>query len=203
MHSRPFHRKVGSRSAFLSKNHSTISRRKSRAVIAVLIGALLYHLEGCGEASDASVVRAAASSVLPLAAGPTALPPNSVGRDFITFALNALLLPLLDDDVPARWADPSLSVDCNDARVTIDGGRLDVGSPVPSTFSVRWHMDGCTPLGEGLELSGDVELRVESDSYGYRANVHPKGLRVISAYGVQTLTEPFMARLAVVVPLRP
>lgn len=170
---------------------------------AALIGALLCQLEGCGEATDASAVRAVASSVATLTAGPSALPPNSSTEDFRTFALNALLLPLLDDDVPARWADPSYSVDCNDARVTIDGSRPDVGSPVPSTFRVRWHMDSCTPLGEGLELSGEVELRVEADAYGYRATVHPKGLRLISAYGVQTLTEPFTAYLASDVALRP
>lgn len=116
------------------------------------------------------------------------------------FALNALLLPLLDDDVPARWADPSISLDCDDARVSIDGGRLDIGAPVPSTFQVRWHMDACTPLGDGLELSGDVVLRVEADDRGYRAIVHPQSLRISSSLGVQTLTEPFTAHLAIDIP---
>ena len=123
--------------------------------------------------------------------------------NFMPFALNALLLPLLDDDVPSRWTDPSLSLDCNNGRVTIDGHRLDVGAPVPGAFTVRWHMERCTFLGRDLELSGEVELRVKAAADAYVAHVHPRGLRVSTANGAQTLTEPFEARLGIDVTQRP
>jgi len=167
-------------------------------ITAVLSGALLCQIAGCGRLSEPLPIRPDASSTPSSGALSSANPSNSAAlKDFTTFALNALLLPLLDDDVPARWADPSLLMDCHDARVTVDGDRPDVGAPVPAAFRVRWHMEGCTPLGQGLELSGDVDLSVESNEVGYTAHVHPKGLKVSSITGVQTLSDPFTARLAV------
>jgi hypothetical protein len=71
---------------------------------------------------------------------------------FTTFALNALLLPLLDDDVPARWADPSRSMDCNDARVTVDGAHPGVGSYVPSAFTVPWRWIGARRWAKARSL---------------------------------------------------
>jgi len=64
--------------------------------------------------------------------------------------LHALLLPLLDDEVSARIADPSLALECADAEVTLDGNRLDIGAPIPTTFALRWTMDRCQPLGDYL-----------------------------------------------------
>jgi len=171
--------------------------------IAILIGASLSHIAGCSPVSEPKALHPDASSPPRFVTASSATQATAATRSFTTFALNALLLPLLDDDVPARWADPSLSMDCNDARVRVDGDRPDVGAPVPSEFRVRWHTEGCTPLGEGLELSGDVDLRVESNEGGYTAHVYPKGLRVRSAAGEQTLTEPFTATLAVLVAMRP
>jgi hypothetical protein len=56
---------------------------------------------------------------------------NEATAQFVAFALNALLVPLFDDDLPPRWADPSLSFDCDAGDVTIDDAPLDIGAPVP------------------------------------------------------------------------
>jgi hypothetical protein len=165
--------------------------RSASIVGVVMISAVFWHLAGREDPSKTSNVAPT------LASGPVTLPHDSVASHFKRIALNALLLPLLDEDAPERWADPSYVVDCADARVTIDGGRLDVGSPVPRSFRVRWYMDQCAPLGDVWELSGVVELRVESDDHGYRAHVKPKELSVTSARGGETLTDPFMAYLAI------
>jgi hypothetical protein len=166
---------------------------------AVLLGVLLCQAAGCGQATEPIAVPSDVSPTPRAFTGSGSTPSSAAARDFITFALNALLLPLLDDDVPARWADPSIAVDCNDAHVTVDGAHPGVGSNVPSAFTVLWHMDRCTPLGQGLELSGDVDLRVVSTADGYTAHVHPRGLKLISIAGEQTLTEPFTATLEMIV----
>ncbi len=123
---------------------------------------------------------------------------SQAARDLQTFALNVLLLPLLDDDQPSRWADPSMAFDCDAADVRIDGRRPDVGAPVPpEAFTVRWTLRGCEPLDSYVQVSGDVELRVEPVAGGYRARVRPLGLQVTSSAGVETLSEAFDARLSV------
>jgi len=171
---------------------------------AFLFGAAIYQLAACTPQVEPravpSVVSSTPQSVLVLATGETQ---SSVVNAFKTFALHALLLPLLDDETPARWADPSFSVDCDDARVAIDGVRPDIGAPVPDAFTVRWHMERCTPMGQGIELTGDVELRVESSTSGYSARVHPKGLLVRAAAEVHAMNEPFTAVLAVMDSHRP
>ena len=124
--------------------------------------------------------------------------PTRASADFKAFALNALLVPLLDDELPSRWADPSLSVDCEHARVTVDGALPDVGAPVPrDAFTLRWQMERCNPLDGYFELSGEVEIRVEPAAGGYIAVVHPTSLQVISTEGTDILSESFTARLGV------
>jgi hypothetical protein len=107
-----------------------------------------------------------------------------------------LLVPLFDDDLPPRWADPSLSFDCDAGAVTVDDAPLDVGAPVPhEAFTVRWHMERCAPFDDAMELSGDVELTVEPSGGGYQAVVRPAKLHVVSARGHDVLTEAFTARI--------
>lgn len=182
----------------LTSKPPVIARRGAKT-FAILMSNLLYQIAGCGESLALNVAQHTPPAVPVMASESAAVPQNSAVADFKAFALNALLLPLLDDEVPARWADPSLSVDCDDARVTVDGGRPDVGAPVSQSFKVHWHMENCTPLGADLALSGDVELRVESGEHGYTARVEPVSLKVGFPGGVKTLNEPFLANLAVAV----
>ena len=141
-------------------------------------------------------------SVMPIAAPAPAAPrvvmqrgaTNRATLEFQRHALNALLVPLLDDAVPSRFDDPSLSFDCDRGHVTVDGKPLDVGAPVPrSAFVVRWQMLHCDPFDNFVDLTGEVELRVEPRRSGYRVQVRPLGLVVASTHGVDLLDEPFEA----------
>jgi hypothetical protein len=119
-------------------------------------------------------------------------------RDFHVFALNFLLVPLLDDDVPDRWADPRLSMACDDADVRIDGAPPDVGAPVGTApFTVRWWMQRCTTFDGPVTMTGSVELQVVPMTDGYTARVLPHALQVSSVDGVDVVQEPFTTRLRV------
>ena len=172
--------------------------------IAVFFGALLCTLGACSDAVPAAEENTARAALRRFAAT-SAGGESPAARDFKTFALNALLVPLLDaeNDAPARWADPSFSVDCDDAWVTVDGTRPDVNAPVPDTFTVRWQMARCTPLGTHVEVSGAVEMHVEADSQGFSSRIVPNGLTLRSEYGVEAVTEPFTARLPTTLEARP
>lgn len=161
----------------------------------LLAGIVLLCLAGCNRPM-ASVPNTTDNRPASRQAGaPPDSPNEQATADFKQFALNALLVPLLDEDVPARYADPSRSVDCAEGNVTVDGARVDIGAPMPHVFTVRWWMDRCFPLGVPLELSGDVELGVRREGDSYSAIVRPEGLRVRSKFGVEVLAEPFAARL--------
>ena len=122
--------------------------------------------------------------------------PAPAAIHFMTYALNVLLVPLLDDDSPPRWTDPALSFDCEAVDVSIDGAPLDTGAPVPEGgFTVRWRMQRCMPLGNAMEITGDVELRVEPDGAGYHAVVRPIQLHVLSGQDHEVLTEAFTASM--------
>ena len=143
---------------------------------------------------------------MPIAAAAAAAPRPAMQRgatnratlEFQRHALSALLVPLLDDAVPSRFDDPSRSFDCDRGNVTVDGKPLDVGAPVPrSAFVVRWQMLHCDPLDNFVDLTGEVELRVEPSGTSYRVQVRPLGLVVASSYGVDRLDDPFEAALNV------
>lgn len=122
-----------------------------------------------------------------------------ITRDFSRFALNALLVPLLDDDEPPRWTDVALSFFCGPAtRVEVDGKPLVPGTRIPATaFTVRWHMDQCFPMDySAVELSGTVELLVFHDDTGLSAVVSADRLRVSSAKGASRLSAPFAASMS-------
>jgi hypothetical protein len=89
-------------------------------------------------------------------------------------------------------------LDCDAALVTVDGAPPDIGAPVRSgSFTVRLHLQRCTPFDSYLEVSGDVELRVESSDAGYRAVVLPSLLHIDSSESHGVLTEPFVGYLSV------
>ena len=165
------------------------------AADAVLIVAVVSQVSGCGRLAEPRVVGQDVLPTHPTWQTAAASESPAVAR-FKAFAMRALLLPLLDGDTPGRWANPASSLDCDDARVVVDGDRLDIGAPVPDAFTVRWHMQGCAPLDDDVQLTGDVELHVESYASVYSASVHPKGLLVRTSEGMHRVDEPFTAVLA-------
>lgn len=164
----------------------------------LLLLGLLCSAAACTEATGGANGRAARAAA---PAGPDVdvAGERRTVRDFRAFALNALLLPLLDPEIesPGRWADPSFAFACLDGSVTVDGERPDVDAPVPDSFTVRWRLDRCTPLSSRVEVSGEVDLHVELHPGEYVARIVPTGLTLSSAEGVDPLSEPFIARLSI------
>lgn len=102
------------------------------------------------------------------------------------YALNALLLPLLDDAEPPRWSLAAIDLTCGPGtRVLVDGRPLQPGTPVPAApFRVQWQMDGCHPLGaDALALDGGVLLTVYPAGSRLQAQVQPQHLLVAGADG--------------------
>lgn len=124
---------------------------------------------------------------------------DPITGDFSRFALNALLVPLLDDAEPPRWTDVGLNLFCGPAtRVEVNGKPLVPGTQIPATaFTVRWHMDQCFPMDySAVELSGTVELLVFHEDTGLSAVVSADRLRVSSAKGTSRLSAPFAASMS-------
>lgn len=104
--------------------------------------------------------------------------PSVTSRDetlqtFQRFAVNALVLPLIDDTVPPRWSKHALNWICDGrGKVNIDGAPLREGEPVPASFSVRWDLERCAPFdGADLFIFGEVELVVSYDGAELRAQI--------------------------------
>jgi hypothetical protein len=117
---------------------------------------------------------------------PHAAPDAPLPAALHAFALNALLVPLLDDAVPPRWTDVSIAYGCAPGtHVLVNGQPLVDGQPMPATtFTVQWTMNRCQPLGpDAVELSGRVDLQVFHEDDGLSAIVTPQRLRVDSALG--------------------
>jgi hypothetical protein len=115
------------------------------------------------------------------------------------FALNALLVPLLDDAVPPRWTEVALHHLCGPGtRVEVNGQPLVPAAPIPATaFTVRWHIDSCWPLGSrDIELSGSVELLVFHEDNGLSALVSAQRLRVSGVRGSAGVGLPFTATMS-------
>ena len=116
--------------------------------------------------------------------------------DLYKFALNAFLVPLLDDAVPPRWTDVAMEFACGPGTtVIVDGEPMVAGQPIPvKAFTVRWMMESCLPMGqESVELSGCVELVVHRKGAGVSAVVKPDNLRIDSHMGRAWLRGPFTA----------
>ena len=121
--------------------------------------------------------------------------------DLYRFALNALLVPLMDDAVPPRWTEAAIDFNCGPGTsVTVDAAPLVAGQLIPAkTFTLRWDMDHCTPMGpESVALSGRVELVVSHVNGGLSAMVMPDRLRVDSHLGSAWLQGPFAAETSLV-----
>ncbi len=128
-----------------------------------------------------------------------AMADSAMPADFHRRVLNALLVPLMDDDEPPRWTDTWMNFECGPATtVMVDGKALIARKRIPPVaFSVRWNMDGCTPLGQAaMELSGSVDLLVFHEDEGMSAIVTPTRFRIDSYLGQASLHGPFTARMS-------
>jgi hypothetical protein len=123
-----------------------------------------------------------------------------IPAELIRFALNALLVPLLDDAEPPHWTETVLEHTCGPGtRVLIDGKPLQPHSPMPArAFSVHWTMDRCLPFGfDSVELSGSVELLVFHEDDGLSAVVMPHRLQIGNGQGGDwSLERPFSAAMS-------
>ena len=119
--------------------------------------------------------------------------------DLYRFALNAFLVPLLDDAAPRRWINAAVEFACGpETTVMVDGEPMVAGQPIPvKAFTVSWVMDRCSPLGQkSVELSGGVEVVVQHKGPGLSAIVKPDHLRIDSHTSLAWLQGPFTAETA-------
>ena len=162
------------------------------AVLAFFLFAGLAPRDGLATVGAANEAPRPQAAVVPAGDDP-------IAADLSRFALNALLVPLLDDDAPPRWTDVALPLMCGPATtVEVDGSPLLPGMTIPATaFTVRWSMDRCTPLAySSVELSGVVELLVFHEDTGMSAVVKADRLTVAGAKGTSRLNSPFAASLS-------
>lgn len=105
-----------------------------------------------------------------------------VAQDIRRFAINALLVPLLDGEgTPARWQDPSLTVPCQPGtQVYVNGRPIEPGSQVTGqAIFVTWTMQACLPFGAGgPELTGSAEVSNLRGVDTLAASVRLRDLRV-------------------------
>ena len=126
---------------------------------------------------------------------------DPITGQFSRFALNALLVPLIDDHQPPNWTDVAVRFFCGPATsVEVDGRPLVPGASMPSTaFTVRWHIDQCRPLDRAsFVLSGDVELLVFHEDNGLSAVVNAQRLKVSTSKGSSHVSTPFAASMLLI-----
>ena len=170
------------------------------AALALLLGLALAtigsnHLSNTPPVAKLAVIASHTPVAIPVA--DDVMPDAPMPIDLYRFALNALLVPLIDDAVPPRWTDIAMDFFCDPGTtVMIDGKPMVPGDLVPAkAFKVRWDMSRCTPLGpQSVELSGGVELVVFHEDTGLSAMVIPDRLRVDSHLGRVVLRGPFAAQ---------
>lgn len=170
------------------------------AALALLLGLALAttgsnHLSNTPPVAKLGVIASQTPVAMPVA--DDVMPDAPMPIDLYRFALDALLVPLIDDAVPPRWTDIAMDFFCDPGTtVMIDGKPMIPGELVPAkAFKVRWDMSRCTPLGpQSVELSGGVELVVFHEDTGLSAMVIPDRLRVDSHLGRVVLRGPFAAQ---------
>jgi hypothetical protein len=122
-----------------------------------------------------------------------------IAHDIRRFALNALLVPVLDEEgVPARWHDPSLAVACQPGtQVYVNGRPIEPHSEViGARFSVLWSMEACLPFGAGgPELTGAAEVVAFRGADGLAATVHLRNLHVRHRDHEIVMDTTFVARM--------
>jgi hypothetical protein len=121
-------------------------------------------------------------------------------------ALNALLVPLLDDGSPVNWAVPLAVTPCpGSSRISVDGGPVPHGAPIgDGPIVLRWKLADCWPLGfSAWGLDGEIEMTVVVGTDRLLAEVRPLGLTARTLHARYPLTRPFRAVLWLQSPPRP
>ena len=173
----------------LSARQQPIATSALAAYFAAVVSTAAY-LGLQGDERDACVTAATAADA---ASAVSDEPVESLRRH----ALNALLVPLLDDGAPPRWVDPATTMNCDPGSVVlVDGRPLVPGERIPPrSFSLRWHLVDCRPLSSTESFDGDVLLQVFHEDEGYSAIVEPQVVvrRLVG-------TEGWTVRFAAVTP---
>jgi hypothetical protein len=156
----------------MSERLGKVARCARAAAVLVAVA-----LAGCdGRPSVPPVSHEARAQALHAAPDPAA----AVGR----YAVNVLVLPLLDDAEPPRFSTFALPLICADeADVGIDGRPLVDGAEVPAgSFVVHWRFVGTCPFGiDGTQLAGAVDVLVlRDDAAGLQAVVLPRSATQIA-----------------------
>ncbi len=128
------------------------------------------------------------------AAAPEA--PSADEAAFQRRVLNVLLLPLVDDDEPPRWAAAVVGGDCGAGpRVSVDGRPAVAGEALPArAFQLVWSGASCGGFGDDLvEVSGTITLWIFHDGDAWSAVVEPDRLRVVTGGAAFVLTRRFAA----------
>jgi hypothetical protein len=186
-------RRESAMNAQFERGHASREARGVRNCIAAAATASLLLATGCTR--QAPVALPAAIAIAPGDGDWQAV-------NFTRHAMNAMVVPLIDDVEPLRWISEPLAVDeCADGfnDVTVDGRPFPAGEPLPAiAFKVRRTLKGCNPWGGPWPvLTGVIELTVFHDDGGLSAVVQPIGLRIQSPGGAQLLSAPFAATMSI------
>lgn len=140
-----------------------------RACCATLgTGLALFMAASLAVATDPQISMQPAATLVLL--GARATPAGEVPERIRKAAVNALLVNLLDDGDPTRFADPQWSVVCaQQSSVQLGGMPVRAGEPVPAgSFELDWTLHDACPLGpDGPRLFGRLRmLVVRDDAHG-------------------------------------
>lgn len=109
---------------------------------------------------------------------------QTVRRD----ALHLLVVPLLDDEQPSRWAVRTAAEPCLDGgEAIVDGEAIDEGTALPTAFTVERRFDACRLFADDrLEVTGRVVMQVGfDDEHLLRATVDARELRIRAPDGME------------------
>jgi len=199
-------------SSFLGlRSAGALLRAVSWAGFAAASAALVVAVLWANRTPPAATLR---TSPRPLAALATTTPPRALPQDealpelggvklaqLQRFALNVLLVPLLDDAPGLTWDKPHMLDPCVVSRhVWVDGEPPVAGAAVPDRdFALRFELHDCWPMGEQwLGFNGVLEMQVRHERRRLVAAVGPWRVVATDADGrLYSIAAPFVSFLDV------